>query len=162
MGVGSKENSLLKHITYYFYAMIIILLIVIIYYEPWKIYYLAIVLPILALLIFLSARKYRQRIIRFLEEEYFGEVDREKWRRIRHKASIVATILLPILLIITYLPIPLQIMPYILIPVLAAYLISGITLIVANLYLLPKKFNLIMITITVTVAILIIITMSFK
>jgi len=142
--------------------MIIILLIIIIYYEPWKIYYLAIVLPILALLIFLSARKYRQRIIRFLEEEYFGGVDRERWRRIRHKASIMATILLPILLILTYIPIPIQIMPYILLPVLAAYLVSGITLIVANLFLLPKKFNLIMVTITVIVAILIIITMSFR
>jgi len=158
----NKENRLIKHVTYYLYAMIIVLLIIIIYFEPWKIYYLVIILPILAVLILLSVHRYRYKIISFLEEEYFGDVDRERWRRIRHKASILATILLPILLIITYIPIPLQIIPYILLPVLVAYLVSGLALIIANLYLLPKKFNLIMITIMVAVAILIFIMMGYR
>lgn len=53
-------------------------------------------------------------------------------------------------------------MLYILLPVLVAYLVSGITLIIANLYLLPMKFNLLMIMIIVTAAMLIILTMVFK
>ena len=152
----------IKYVVYWLYSLLLFLIIIWVYLDPDKLYVLVGALA-LALIIWLIVRNsgwFRRKMINLFVREF----DYTKWMEIRRRASLIATILLPITLIIIeigyHFNLPTDILILMFIPIIL-YGISASILIITTLLTASRSLIKLMIFINILLIPLFILLLTY-
>jgi len=159
-GVAADER--IKYVVYWLYSLLLVLVIMWVYLDPGKLFVLAAAL-VSALIIWLLVRKsdwFRSKIM----DLFIRECDYAKWIEIRRRAFIIATILMPITLIIIevgyHFNLPTDILVLMFIPIIL-YGISASILVVTTLLTASQGLIKLMILINILLIPLFILLLTY-